>query len=216
MIRVLIADDHAVVRQGLKMIFALCPDIEVLAEAVDGEETVQHLRGTAGFNLLLMDMNMPGVSGIGLIERIKMCDKTLPILVFSMQNDPHIVVRALKAGASGYIAKDKDPAILLDAIRKVASGGKYIDPIVAEQMVFEGLSEEHSIPHTHLSDRELEVFRLLVAGKGVNEIADQLIISNKTVSSHKKRLMEKMHFSGMADLMRYAVQRRLFDDVNQD
>lgn len=214
MIRMLIADDHAVVRQGLKMIFALCPDIEVLAEAVDGEEIIQHLRGTADFNLLLMDMNMPGVSGVGLIERIKMCDKKLPILVFSMQNDPHIVVRALKAGASGYIAKDKDPAILLDAIRKVASGGKYIDPIVAEQMVFEGLSEEHSIPHAHLSDRELEVFRLLVAGKGVNEIADQLIISNKTVSSHKKRLMEKMHFSGMADLMRYAVQRRLFDEVN--
>ncbi|MFA5824600.1 MAG: response regulator transcription factor [Gallionellaceae bacterium] len=215
MIRVLIADDHAVVRQGLKMIFALCPDIEVLAEAVDGDGIIQHLRGTTDFNLLLMDMNMPGVSGIGLIERIKMCRKTLPILVFSMQNDPHIVVRALKSGASGYIAKDKDPAILLEAIRKVADGGKYIDPVVAEQMVFEGLSNEQSVPHAHLSDRELEVFRLLVVGKGVNEIADQLIISNKTVSSHKKRLMEKMHFSGMADLMRYAVQRRLFDDVNQ-
>lgn len=215
MIRMLIADDHAVVRQGLKMIFALCPDIEVLAEAADGDGIIQHLRGTADFSLLLMDMNMPGVSGIGLIERIKTCRKTLPILVFSMQNDPHIVVRAIKSGASGYIAKDKDPAILLEAIRKVADGGKYIDPIVAEQMVFEGLSNEQSVPHAHLSDRELEVFRLLVVGKGVNEIADQLIISNKTVSSHKKRLMEKMHFSGMADLMRYAVQRRLFDDVNQ-
>lgn len=216
MIRMMIADDHAVVRQGLKMIFALCPDIEVLAEAVEGDEIIQYLRGAADFDILLMDMNMPGVSGIGLIERIKMCRKTLPILVFSMQSDPHIVVRALKAGVSGYITKDKDPAILLDAIRKVAGGGKYIDPIVAEQMVFEGLSDEHSIPHAHLSDRELEVFRLLVAGKGVNEIADQLIISNKTVSSHKKRLMEKMHFSGMADLMRYAVQRRLFDEVTQD
>lgn len=127
-----------------------------------------------------------------------------------------LVVRALKAGVFGYIAKDKYPAILLDAIRKVTHGGKYIDPIVAEQMVFEDLSDEHSIPHAHLSDRKLEVFRLLVAGKRVNEIADQLIISNKTVSSHKKRLMEKMHFSGMADLMRYAVQRRLFDEVNQD
>ena len=160
MIRMLIADDHAVVRQGLKMIFALCPDIEVLAEAVDGDGIIQHLRGTTDFNLLLMDMNMPGVSGIGLIERIKMCRKTLPILVFSMQNDPHIVVRAIKSGASGYIAKDKDPAILLEAIRKVADGGKYIDPIVAEQMVFEGLSSEQSVPHAHLSDREGVAARL--------------------------------------------------------
>lgn len=119
----------------------------------------------------------PGIGGIGLIERIKMCRKMLPILVFSMQSDPHIAVRALKAGVFGYITKDKDMAILLDAIRKVADGGKYIDPIVADQLI---------------------------------------IISNKTVSSHKKRLMEKMHFSGMADLMRCAVQRRLFDEVNQD
>lgn len=213
MIRVLIADDHAVVRRGLKMIFELTAGIEVAAEAADGEGIIQHLQSAANFDLLLMDMNMPGVSGISLIERIKASRKALPILVFSMQNDPQLIVRALKAGASGYIAKDKDPGLLLEAIRKVARGGMYIDPMIAEQLALDELSNTQDVPHARLSDREIEVFRLLVSGKGINEIAEQLAISNKTVSSHKKHLMEKMHFSGMADLMRYAVQHKLFDET---
>ena len=212
MIRMLIADDHAVLRQGLKIIFELSPDIELAGEAVDGDGVLQHLRGTTNFDVLLMDMNMPGVSGISLIEHVKAYRKDLPILVFSMHNDQQLIVRTLKAGVAGFISKDKDPEILLDAIRKVAKGGKYIDPKFAEQMVLTGLLSEKSELHDKLSNRELEVFSLLVAGKRINEIADILVISNKTASSHKKNLMEKMHFTCMADLMRHSIQHKLFDD----
>lgn len=213
MIRILIADDHAVLRHGLKMIFAHSSDIELAGEAVDGNGVMQLLRTTTKFDLLMTDMIMPGVNGISLIENIKACRKDLPILIFSMHNDPQLIMRALKSGAAGYISKDKDPEIIMEAIRKIAKGGKYIDPKLAEQMVLEGISNDESLAHTKLSNRELEVYNLLVAGKRINEIADQLAISNKTASSHKKNLMEKMHFSCMADLMRYSFQHRLFDDI---
>lgn len=210
MIRLLIADDHAIVREGLTKIFALTTDIEMAAEAVDGCGVLQHLRGFEDFDLLLLDMTMPGVSGIDLIGRIKLCRATLPILVFSMHNEPQVVSRAIKAGADGYIAKDSDPEILLEAIRRVAGGGKYIDPVLAEQLAFDALLPDHRVPHARLSDREFEVFRLLVAGCRVNDIADRLAISNKTVSTHKLHLMDKMKVSNAADLVRYALEHNLF------
>lgn len=205
MIRLLIADDHAIVRGGLKQIFALVPDFQVVGEAVNGGEVLECVRQEP-VDLLLLDLNMPGISGADLIARVKAHKADLPILVLSMHNEPQVAARMLKAGASGYITKDCEPAILLAAIRKVAAKGKYIDPDLAEKMVFDATSTAQRAPHNQLSDRELEVFRLLAAGQSVTDIATQLSISGKTVSTHKVRLMEKMSFSSMADLMRYAMQ----------
>lgn len=212
MINLLIADDHAIVREGIRKIIALTVDIKVAADAVDGPGVLQKLHSPAVFDMVLLDLTMPGASGIDLIGRIKACRANLPILVFSMHNEPQIASRVIKAGAAGFISKDSDPEILLEAIRRVAAGGKYIDPVLAEQLAFDTLLPEQRAPHALLSDREFEVFSLLVAGKRVNEIAEQLIISNKTVSTHKLHLMEKMKLGSTAELVRYAVEHKLFQD----
>lgn len=208
MIRLLIADDHAIVREGIRQILALASDLELVGEAVNGAEVLHQVRD-GEFDLLLLDMNMPGISGIDLIGRVKLCRAALPILVFTMHDDAQVAMRALKAGASGLITKDSDPERLLAAIRKVSAGGKYLDPVVAEQIALDVASPRLQSPHASLSDRELEVFRMLVAGKCVNEIAAKLCISNKTVSTHKTHLMEKMNLHSVADLVRYAVQHGL-------
>ncbi|MFA6971720.1 MAG: response regulator transcription factor [Gallionella sp.] len=210
MINLLIADDHAIVREGIKKILALSADINVLAEAVDGTDVMQQLSGCAGLDLLLMDLTMPGVTGMSLVEQVKAAYPGLPMLVFSMHNDAQVASRAIKAGACGFIAKDSDPEVLLDAIRRVAGGGKYIDPELAEQLAFDAMLPEQRAPHALLSSREFEVFRQLVAGKRVNEIAEQLNISNKTVSTHKLNLMVKMKLGSTADLVHYALQHKLF------
>jgi len=206
MIRLVIADDHAIVRGGLKQIFAQTSDLQVVGEAVNGAE-VQDWVQRGEFELLLLDLNMPGVSGADLIARIKAHKESLPILVLSMHNEPRVAARVLKAGANGYITKDSEPEILVAAIRKVAGGGKFIAPELAEKMVFDGSTpEDQRLPHSTLSDRELDVFRLLITGKSVNDIADELCISNKTVSTHKAHLMEKLNITSTAALMQYAMQ----------
>lgn len=210
MIKLMLADDHAIVRSGLKQLFTLAPDIQVVAEAVDGASVLDALRRQQP-DLLLLDINMPGLSGPDLIARIRSHWSDLPILVLSMHNEPQVAARVLKAGASGYVTKDSEMEVLLAAIRKVAGGGKYIVPELAEKMVFDVSLGNGKLPHQSLSDRELEVLRLLVAGKGVNEIADQLCISNKTVSTHKTRLMEKMNLESTAELVRYALQHGLLN-----
>jgi len=205
MIRIMIADDHAIVRGGIKQVLALASDIELVGEATNGAEVLHQVRN-GEFDLLLLDMNMPGINGVDLIGRVKLCRAELPILVFTMHNDAQLAMRALKAGASGFITKDSDPERLLAAIRKVSAGGKYVDPVVAEQIALDVTSTKLQLPHVSLSDRELEVFRMLVAGNGINEIAAKLCISHKTVSTHKTRLMEKMNLNNIADMVRYAVQ----------
>lgn len=210
MIHLMIADDHAIVREGLKKVFALTRDIEVTAEATDGAGIIQRLRNVTDIDLLLLDLTMPGVDGIALIGHIRACHVDLPILIFSMHNESQMAFRAIKAGAAGFVVKDSDPETLLDAIRKVANGGKYIDPVLTERLAFDAILPGQRPSHALLSDREFEVFRLLVAGKRVNEIADQLAISNKTVSTHKQHLMEKMKIDSTADLVRYAVEHNLF------
>lgn len=210
MIRIMIADDHAIVREGIRQILALAPDIELAGQAVNGAEVLNQIRDH-GFDLLLLDMNMPGISGVDLIGRVKLCCAALPILVFTMHNDAQLATRALKAGASGFISKDSDPERLLAAIRKVSAGGKYLEPMMAEQIALDATSTKLQLPHASLSDREMQIFRLLVAGKSSNEIADELCISHKTVSTHKTRLMEKMNLNSIADMVRYAVQYGLAD-----
>lgn len=210
MIKLMLADDHAIVRSGLKQLLTLTPDIQVVAEAVDGATVLDGLRRQQP-DLLLLDLNMPGLGGPDLIARIRSCWSDLPILVLSMHNDPQVAARVLKAGASGYVTKDSDMEVLQGAIRKVAGGGKFIVPELAEKLVFDVSLGKGKLPHQSLSDRELEVLCLLVAGKGLNEIAHQLCISNKTVSTHKTRLLEKMNLSGTAELVRYALQHGLLD-----
>jgi len=210
MIRLLIADDHAIVRSGLKQVFSLAPDLEVVGEAINGSEVLAFLRQQIP-DLLLLDINMPGLSGPDLIARVKAHWADLPILVLSMHNEVQVAARVLKAGANGYVTKDSEMDVLLGAIRRVAGGGKFIAPELAEKLVFDMSITSEKPAYMTLSDRELEVFRLLVAGKGVNDIAEQLCISNKTVSTHKTRLMEKLNLSGVAELTRYAMQHGLLN-----
>lgn len=210
MIRLLLADDHAIVRSGLRQLLALAPDLRVAGEAVDGASVLAALRRELP-DLLLLDINMPGLSGAALIERIRAHWPALPVLVLSMHNEPQVAARVLKSGANGYVTKDAELELLLGAIRRVAGGGRYIVPELAEKLVFDQTLVGGALPHTQLSDREREVFRLLVAGKGVNEIAAQLCISNKTVSTHKTRLLEKLNLGGTAELVRYAMQHGLLD-----
>ena len=210
MIRLMIADDHVIVRSGLRQLLSLAPDMRVDAEAIDGAQVLEGLRLSLP-DLLLLDINMPGLSGPDLIIRIKAHWPALPILVLSMHNEPQVAARVLKAGASGYVTKDSEMEVLLGAIRKVAGGGKFIVPELAERLVFDVSLSSDRLPHQTLSERELEVFRLLVAGQGVNDIAEQLCISNKTVSTHKTRLMEKLNLSSTAEMVRYAMQHGLLN-----
>lgn len=210
-IRILLADDHALLREVLKLMIERVDDMRVEAEAANGEEAIQTL-GKQAFDVLLLDLTMPGLCGHELVEKISRLDSAPPILVLSMHDNPAIVRRALAAGARGYLTKDNSPEILLAAIRKVAGGGRYIDPVLAQALVFDGEPEiAGKLPHASLSEREFEIFSLLARGRSVNEIADLLCISNKTVSTHKSRLMEKMAFNCNADLVRHALQHRLVD-----
>ncbi len=215
MIRLLIAEDHAIVRNGLKQIFMLMPEIVVAGEAVNGAEVLERLQQDK-FDLLLLDLNMPGISGAELIGRVKAQHVGLPILVLSMHNETNVVARILKAGADGYITKDCEPDVLLTAIRKVAAHERYVEPTLAERMVFDTHRGAEGGLHNALSQRELQVLRLLTAGLSVNAIATQLHISNKTVSTHKMRLMEKLNLASMAALMRYALHHGLVDPSATD
>jgi len=207
-IRLLMADDHGIVREGLKQLFNRVEDITVAGEAVNGNQVLAALQEDC-FDLLLLDMSMPEICGIELIEQVRLLRPTLPILVLSMHHEPQIVKRALKAGAGGYLSKDtNDPQRLLTAIRRVAGGGRYMDPEMAERVAFE-TGNESPPPHLALSERELQVFKLLAQGLGVNEIAVMLFISSKTVSTHKSRMMEKMEMKTNAELVRYALEHKL-------
>jgi DNA-binding NarL/FixJ family response regulator len=210
MTRILIADDHAIMREGIKQLLALEPGIEVVAEAANGADVLAALRRTP-VDLLLLDMSMPGISGVDLIAHIRAHENAPPILVLSMHSEVHFVRYTLKAGAAGYLTKDNHPQTLLAAIRKVAAGGRFIDPQLAEPMVFDAGEPLQGLPHERLSAREFAIFRLLVRGRSVNEIAAEFAISNKTVSTHKARLMQKMNCRNNAQLVRYAVSHQLID-----
>jgi DNA-binding NarL/FixJ family response regulator len=207
MIRIIIADDHAIVRQGLKQLAALS-DLTLAGEASSGAQLLETLRKVSA-DLLLLDMTMPGISGVELIERVRAQAPQLPILVLSMHNEPQIARRAFAAGAAGYCTKDSDPEVLLTAMRKVASGGRFIDPGLAENMAFDTGKYEQYQAQDVLSTREYDILKLLVRGKSVNEIAEELVISNKTVSTHKARLMQKLNLQNNAELVRYGVEQHL-------
>jgi DNA-binding NarL/FixJ family response regulator len=207
MIHILIADDHAIVRSGLKQIIATTADITVSAEAAKGAQVLGMLR-TCRVDLLVLDMTMPGISGIDLIHRVRTERPALPILVLSMHEEGQVVSRALRAGAAGYVTKDSDPEVLLAAIRKVAGGGRFIDPRLVDTIVFDTPVSD-AAPHEMLSNREFQVLQMLTAGKSVNEIAEAFALSAKTISTHKMRLMQKLGVGNNADLIRYAIRHGL-------
>lgn len=208
MINILMAEDHAIVREGMKQLFALSSDIMVRAEAVNGAEVLDQIRQQV-FDLILLDMTMPGISGANLITRIKANCPEIPILVLSMHNEPQIARRALNSGASGYLTKDSEPETLLTVMRKVAQGECFVDPVLAQQIVFQVNNSEKKLPHELLSEREHEIFLHIARGQSLNKIAEQLKISDKTVSTHKMRLMKKMNFTSNVELVRYAVDNGL-------
>ena len=198
---ILVADDHAMVRSGLRRIVEGEAGFSVVAEAHDGTSTLAALEAWKP-GLLMLDMSMPAPSGPQLIEIIRSRWPQLAILVVSMHNEPRIVRVALQAGANGYVTKDSDPDTLLDALRRVANGGRFVAPALADQVAF--LPPEHDHPRHVLSPREFAVFQRLAAGFSNQEIARELGLSEKTISSHKSNLMAKLAIFNMAELIRYA------------
>ena len=208
MIRVLLADDHGIVRAGLKELLADTEDIRVTGEATNGHEALARLRAEE-FDVAVLDMSMPGRSGIELIKLVKDEWPRLRILVLSMHGEQQYAVRAVKAGASGYLTKDAAADELVAAIRRIAAGGAYITPETAERLVLASGPRSGAAPHSLLSDREFQVFRLIAGGRTITEIAQQLSLSVKTVSTHKTRIMEKMEVANQAELIRYAIDNKL-------
>ena len=210
MIRVLLADDHPIVRAGLKEILADTGDITVAGEATNGQEVMARVRGQ-DYDVAVLDMSMPGRSGIELIKQVNDEKPKLRILVLTMHSEEQYAVRAFKAGASGYLTKDSAAEQLVAAIRKIAAGGAYVSPETAERLALGASPRAEAAPHTLLSDREFQVLQLIAGGKTVGEIARRLALSVKTVSTHKTRILQKMGLANQAELIRYALEHKLLD-----
>lgn len=209
-IRVLLADDHAIIRDGLKQIFADTDDLRVTGEAANGLEAMDLIR-TRECDVLVLDISMPGRSGLDLIRMIHDEKPHLPVLVLSMHHEEQYAVRAIHAGAAGYLTKESDGEVLVAAIRRVAGGGVYVTEKVAELLVRGIRPTTEELPHTALSDREYQVFNMLVIGKGLTEIGDELSLSVKTISTHKTHILQKMNMSNTAELVRYALAHGLIE-----
>lgn len=205
MIRILVADDHAIVREGLKQVLSTAIGMEVTGEASTGPEVLEKLR-LYDYDVAVLDMSMPGISGIDLIRRIRSVRPEVHILVFSMHKEDQFAVRALKAGASGYLTKGSAPELLVSAVQRVAAGGKHISRALAEKLVLELDPFEEKPLHERLSDREFQVLRMLASGQSIAEIADQLTLSANTISTHKHRLMRKLGVDNNAELIQYAMK----------
>ena len=205
MIRVLIAEDHKIVRDGLKRILAATTDMQVAGEAAGGDEALALVKSNE-YDVALLDMSMPGLSGIDLIRRLNVEKPKLRILVLSMHGERQYAARALKAGASGYLNKDSAAELLVGAIRKIAAGGVHIGEAAAAGLL---ASRTDKPPHEMLSDREFEVLRRLVEGLGPAEIAERLHLSVKTVSTHKTHILAKLNLGSTAELVRYALEHKL-------
>jgi two-component system invasion response regulator UvrY len=209
MIRILIADDHAVVRQGLIQIVSDTSDIVVCDEASNGREALAKISKNK-YDVVVLDIAMPDFSGLDILNEIKKEKPELPVLMLSIYPEEQYAVRALKAGASGYLTKKVAPKELIRAIRKVYSGGKYVTSTLAERLAFY-LAEDEKPSHDSLSDREFQVMLMLTKGKRIKEIAEALFISDKTVSSYKSRIFAKMGMTSNAELTRYAIKHGLIE-----
>lgn len=210
MIKVLIADDHAVVRQGLKQILSEIPDMTVVGEATNGPEVLEQAR-TVDWDVMVLDISLPGRSGFDILLDLRAEKPAQPILVLSMHAEEQYALRVLKAGASGYLTKESVPEELIHAIRKVVEGGKYVSPTLAEKLAFEIGAAADKPLHESLSDREFQVMRLIASGRTVTQIAEALSLSAKTVSTYRARILQKMNLKTNAELIRYAIRHQLID-----
>jgi DNA-binding NarL/FixJ family response regulator len=209
-LEVLVADDHAIIRDGLKQILADTPDLVVAGEANNGNTALEKVRERE-WDLVVLDLSMPGRNGIELIKLMKAERPKTPILIFSMHQEEQYAVRAIRAGASGYLSKESDSDWLLPAMRKVAMGGVFINSKVAELLVMDVSPHTQSLPHTLLSNREFEVFSKIVQGMSMTTIAEELSLSIKTVSTHKTHILAKMNMTNHIDMIRYAMEHKLLD-----
>ena len=209
-IEVLVADDHAIIRNGLRNLLADTDDLVVAGEAANGSAVLERIR-ERDFGLVVLDLSMPGRNGLELIKLIKSEKPKLPILVFSMHHEEQYAVRAMRAGAAGYLTKESSSDLLLPAMRKVAAGGYFVSEKVVELLAKDVTRPTEALPHTLLSNREYEVFRRIVSGQALTQIAGELSLSVKTVSTHKSHILQKMDLSGQVDLVRYAILNHLVD-----
>ena len=210
MIKILIADDHAVVRKGLKQILAETTDIVAADEAINGQEVLEKIRKN-DYDIVMLDISMPGRNGLDILKQVKNEKPEMSVLILSMHPEEQYAVRALKAGASGYLTKDSAPDELILAIRKISQGRKYITSSLAERLAFYLEVDSEKPLHEALSDREYEVMRMIASGKTVREIAEELFLSIKTISTYRSRILEKMGMKNNTELVHYALKIRLLD-----
>ncbi len=210
MLRILIADDHPVVRRGLSQIIGETSDMVVADEATSGHEVLGKIKASR-CDVVLLDITMPGMNGLDVIKQLGKESPRLPVLVLSIHPEEQYAVRALKAGAAGYLTKDRAPDELLGAIRKVSAGGKYVSPSLAERLASTLEAGEEQSPHKTLSDREYQVMCMIATGKTVTKIAKELSLSVKTISTYRSRILEKMKVKNSAELTHYAIRNRLVD-----
>ena len=208
MIRIIIVDDHTVVRRGLKQILSEESDMSVVGEAHTAQEMLELVRKQQ-CDVIVADISMPGRSGLDVLKELKQDRPKLPVLVLSMHPEDQYAVRALKLGASGYMTKESAPEELVKAIRKVVSGGRYVSPSLAEKLALDLAVDTDRSPHETLSEREHQVFTMIARGKTVKEIADELALSVKTISTYRTRILEKMAMKNNAELIHYAISNRL-------
>jgi DNA-binding NarL/FixJ family response regulator len=210
-ITVMLADDHTLLREGLRRLLEQAGDISVQGEAANGAEALKLLEQRA-WDLLVLDMSMPGRNGVDLIRQIKSGHPDVPILVLTMHGEQQYAIQAIKAGASGFLTKDSAAEELVQAVRKVAGGGRYLSPSLAESIAFDRQDNTGALPHLLLSDRELSVFRHLASGLNNSDIARRLFLSVKTVSTYKSRILVKMNLRNQTDLVRYAIRHQLINE----
>ena len=210
MIKILIADDHPVVRKGLKEIIEEAPGMMVGDEASNGQEILEKVR-KSDFDIVLLDISMPGRSGLEILKELKSEKPDLSVLILSMHPEEQYAVRVLKAGASGYLTKESAPDELIAAIRKASIGRKYISSSLAEKLAFYLEIDDERPLHETLSDREYEVMRMIASGKTITKIAEKLFLSVKTISTYRSRILEKMRMKSNAELTHYALKNRLVE-----
>jgi two-component system invasion response regulator UvrY len=209
-LKILIADDHAIFRRGLKDIFLEHFPRVAVGEAEAGESALEQVRRD-NWNLVILDVTMPGRNGVEVLQEIRRLRPALPVLVLSVRPEEQFALRVLKAGAAGYITKMKAPLVVIKAVEKVLAGGKYISPTLAEHLKEQSQSSAEKLPHERLTNREYQVMCLTPSGKSLKEIADELSISIQTVSTHRSRILKKMGLHTSAELIRYALENRLVD-----
>ena len=206
-IKILIADDHPLFRQGLKNAFSETPDIEVVDEAESGNDVLGKVR-EHDLSLVLLDISIPGKSGLEVLKQLKAEHPKIPVLILSVNPENQYAVRFIKAGASGYLTKESSVDTLLEAVRKVAQGGHYASAEITEKLAFDFLNTDKP-PHELLSDREYQVFSMIATGKSLTEIGNELSLSVKTISTHRTRILEKMKMKKNAELIHYAIRHEL-------